>query len=87
MPLVLAVRVVQLHPDLSYVVALPVQPQHLVTELSDASGHSFEFVAVRFTRPPLEFGLLAVDVCERGSVNCVLGKSACEKIDEKSYNF
>ena len=51
MPLVLAVRVVQLHSDLSYVVALPVQPQHLVTELSDASGHSFEFVAVFVVDP------------------------------------
>ena len=51
MPLVLAVRIVQLHSDLSYVVALPVQPQHLVAELPDASSHSFEFVAVFVVDP------------------------------------
>ena len=40
--LVFTVGVVQLHTDLTNVVALPVQPEHLVTELADASGESFE---------------------------------------------
>lgn len=40
--LVLAIRIVQLYTDLTDVLALPVQPEHLVTELSDASGESFE---------------------------------------------
>ena len=42
MALALAVGVVQLHSDLSNVLALPVQPQDLVAELSDASCEPFE---------------------------------------------
>lgn len=44
--LVLAVRVVQLHSDLTDVVAVPIQPQNLVTELSDAPGESLEFLLI-----------------------------------------
>ena len=40
--LALAVGVVQLHSDLSNVLALPVQPEDLVAELSDASSEPFE---------------------------------------------
>jgi len=62
MPFVLTVRVVQLHPDLSYTVALPVQPQHLVAELPDASGHLLELEAV-FVVDSLH---LLLHVCEVG---------------------
>ena len=62
MPFVLTVRIVQLHPDLSYTVALPVQPQHLVAELPDASGHLLELEAV-FVVDSLH---LLLHVCEVG---------------------
>jgi len=44
--LVLAVRVVQLHSDLTDVVAVPIQPQNLVTELSDAPGEPLELLLI-----------------------------------------
>ena len=44
--LVLTVRVVQLDSDLTDVVAVPIQPQNLVTELSNAPGESLEFLLV-----------------------------------------
>ena len=40
--LLLAIGVVQLHTDLTDVLTLPVQPEHLVTELADAFGESFK---------------------------------------------
>ena len=42
MALALAVGVVQLHSDLTNVLALPIQPQNFVAELSDASSEPFE---------------------------------------------
>ena len=46
MAFALAVGVVQLNSDLTNVLALPVQPQDLVAELSDAPGESLEFLLV-----------------------------------------
>jgi len=61
----LAVGIVQIHSDLSNVLTIPIQPQDLVTVLSDASGHSTELrrvVVVDRLHPLLHVGEIGVHV-------------------------
>jgi plasmid stability protein len=46
MTLVLAVRFVQFHTDLSNVVAFPIQPEHLVAELANGAREPLELVTI-----------------------------------------
>lgn len=60
MTFVFAVRIVQLHPDLADVFALPIQPKHLVTELPNASRKTIEFALI----PIVNFFHLLLHVLE-----------------------